>query len=70
MRGASLVVSAHRDLGMETLCERAVDITTARALVQRLLDGAESPRPLDELLVRHDGNLREVFFELYDTIGA
>lgn len=69
LRRASLVVTAHRDLGFETLCERAVDTATLRALVHRLLDGAEAPRAnvLAELLRRHQGNVREVFFDLYES---
>jgi hypothetical protein len=72
LRGASLVVTAHRDLGMETLCERSVDAATALVLCHRLLAGAEPPTAseLDGLLRKHDGNVREVFFDLYDAAGA
>lgn len=72
LRRAALVVTAHRDLRLETLCERAVDVSTMTTLVRGLLGGAEPParEEIDALLVRHHGNVREVFFELYDTIGA
>lgn len=71
LRGASLVVTAHRDLGMETLCERSVDATTALALCDRLLEGRAAPRrdEIDALLEKHRGNVREVFFELYDAMA-
>lgn len=71
LRHASLVVTAHRDIGFETLCERAVDAETVRQLCSRLLDGAESlpVDAIDELLERHRGNVREVFFALYDEIA-
>lgn len=70
MRRAALVITAHRDLGFETLCERAVDTATMEQLVRELLDGADGPCRLDELLARHRGNVREAFFELYDTVST
>lgn len=71
LRGASLVVTAHRDIGFETLCERAVDAETVHELCSRLLDGVEPPPPaaIGQLLARHRGNVREVFFELYDDVA-
>lgn len=63
----SLVVTAHRDLGFVTLVERRVDVATLRAIVALL---APEHRPGDDdlraLLARHDENVREVLFELYD----
>jgi hypothetical protein len=72
VRGASLVVTAHCDVGFETLCERAVDAATLKQLCHRLLGGAESPPPsvLEALLVAHRGNVREVFFDLYDAAAV
>lgn len=69
LRRASLVVTAHRDLGWETLCERSVDAAVVHALCRRLVHGTEPPPPaeIDALLVRHRGNVREVFFDLYDA---
>jgi hypothetical protein len=71
MHRASLVVTAHRDLGLETLCERAVDAPLVRRLVDDLLDGHPPITvEVDDLLRRHHGNLREIFFDLYDTAAA
>lgn len=70
---AALVVTAHRDVGFPTLCERAVSAEVARGLVERLLAGqgdfaAPSAAELALALGRHSGNLREVLFELYDQV--
>ena len=69
---STLVVTAHRDVGLPTLCERAVTLELAVAVVQRLGDGhgfsRPSPAELGVLLGRHSGNLREVLFELYDQV--
>lgn len=70
---AALVVTAHRDVGFPTLCERAVSAEVARGLVERLLAGqgdfvAPSEAELARALGRHSGNLREVLFELYDQV--
>lgn len=68
VRRASLVVTAHRDLGFVTLAERRVEPEIVHALCSELARGGAAPS-LDDvrsLLTRHDGNVREVFFELYD----
>lgn len=70
---AALVVTAHRDVGLPTLCERAVSAEVARGVVERLLAGqgdfaAPSEADLALALWRHSGNLREVLFELYDQV--
>lgn len=70
---AALVVTAHRDAGFPTLCERAVSAEVARGVVERLLAGqgdfaAPSEADLALALWRHSGNLREVLFELYDQV--
>lgn len=73
LRRAALVVTAHRDLGMETLTERTADAETVQELCHRLLAGrADTPScsELEELLRRHRGNVREVFFDLYDALAA
>lgn len=65
----SLVVTAHRDLGLPTLCERNVDVGTLRALIA-VLDPTNVPPEvvLADLLARHRGNVRDVFFDLYDAV--
>lgn len=67
-RARSLVVTAHRDVGFETACVRAVDAETAEQVVRQLLGGGKGPdrAELGRALERHAGNLREVLFELYD----
>jgi hypothetical protein len=70
LRAKSLIVSTHRDLaasdGFSTLVHRDVDVSLAQNLIRVLSPHAAPPADLDVLLERHDGNLREVFFELYD----
>lgn len=70
---ASLVVTAHRDVGMTTLCVRAVSPEIARRVVEHLAAGQDDlamPGPIElaAALGRHAGNLREVLFELYDQV--
>ncbi len=65
----ALVMTAHRDLGMPTLTERRMDVTTLTKLVT-LLDPSAAPEEgaLATLLAQHQGNTREVFFSLYDDV--
>ncbi len=73
-RHPRLLVAAHHDLGLPTLCSRHVPVTTARAVVAHLLTHWEIAPPSDEELCRllqaHDGNLRHALFELYDQFEA
>lgn len=70
LRRAALVLTAHRDLGFETLCVRSVDAPLVRELVGRLFEDSSFTPDIDALLERHDGNVREVFFDLYDAVAA
>jgi hypothetical protein len=63
----SLVMTGHRDLGLPLLSERAVDVATLAALVERLAGRAPPHDALAASLERHRGNVRDVFFELYDA---
>lgn len=71
-RGPGLVISAHRDFGLETLARRSVSPELALQVVTALLSGSEWQPPsraeIARRLERHQGNLREVLFELYDAV--
>ncbi|MBI3201389.1 MAG: hypothetical protein HYZ29_07580 [Myxococcales bacterium] len=68
----AVVVSAHRDVGLPTLCQRQASVALAEAIVARLAAGTDVVPPsageLGALLGRHAGNVREVLFELYDQV--
>jgi hypothetical protein len=69
--GAGLLVTSHRPIrGLSTLVETAVSVELAMALVEQLAPDAHA-WPISAADVRrqfdvHAGNLREVFFGLYD----
>ncbi|MFP6692944.1 MAG: ATP-binding protein [Pirellulales bacterium] len=63
-----LLVSAHHDIGLPTMHRTASTLDLAVSLVGQLT--GERP-PIDRDVIRrafvnHNGNLRDVFFELYD----
>ena len=71
-----LLVTAHRDVGFETLFETRVTRETVRNIVQELLDDQQASiriqqlladEVIDGLLLRHGQNVREMLFELYDV---
>jgi len=69
-RGLGLLVTAHRSVGFPQLFRTTTSIALAEQLANRLLGGR--PLPLDRAELRqqfdeHQGNLREVFFSLYDA---
>jgi hypothetical protein len=76
--GAGLLVTSHRPTWLPTLTETEADPILAQQLLDQLLtshsrESAERERLLDTerlrtLLDKHDGNLREVFMELYDEL--
>lgn len=72
MFGASIVMSVHRDFGVPTLHACHVDAATAAQIVARLAGPLASPShaEIEERLVAHDRNLRNVLFELYDRAEA
>ena len=64
-----LLVTAHRPVGFPHLYRTAVTAEVAWQIVSTLLDGHQQPFTPDEVstcLSRHDGNMREALFELYD----
>ncbi len=69
-KGCGLLVTAHRPLGLPTLYRTEVELELAHNLIATLLPpGCEwvlQSFPLRERLRQHQGNLREVLFELYD----
>lgn len=69
-RGAGLLVTAHRDLGLPPLWRTETNAELAQRLVARLLGEGNADWPgaerVERLLAEHRGNLREVLFALYD----
>ncbi|MBR0237726.1 MAG: hypothetical protein IJQ39_06540 [Thermoguttaceae bacterium] len=65
-RHVGLLTTSHVSFGLPTLLETSADLETAQKLV-RTLTGSEPPENLEALLTKHNGSLREVFFELYDV---
>ena len=67
--GIGLVVASHRPAKLPSLYETAIDETRAWKVVERLQNGFP-PRiesgDLTVRLARHQGNLREALFDLYD----
>jgi hypothetical protein len=64
-----LLVTTHRNAGLPELFRTVTDAHLARTLVEQLL-GDERVRitqeEISERFVHHQGNLREVLFDLYD----
>ncbi len=75
-----LLVSTHHSVGLPTLWETSITLETARHIVDGLirLDRLSSPAEagledlrvpadlLSDLLARHQGDMREALFDLYD----
>lgn len=71
--GVGLVVTAHRSMGIPDLVRCAPCLTIAETLVRHLMKGETGPISEDEIrrsFQRHDGNLREVLFEMYDLFES
>ncbi len=69
-RNLGLVVTSHASVGLPRLWTTDVTPELARRLVTRLLGDESSvisPEEVDSCLARHQGNLRETWFELYDV---
>jgi hypothetical protein len=69
IRLAGLLVTTHRDAGFPTLFQTHVTADLARSLVADLLADSSVPiavEDVDAALTRHQQNLREVLFDLYD----
>jgi energy-coupling factor transporter ATP-binding protein EcfA2 len=68
-RGWGLIVTSHRPAGLPELFDTAVSPESANRIVQELLkqsDYSISPEEIADRFARHEGNLRELLFELYD----
>ena len=68
-RSIGLLTTSHRSFGLPTLLETSVDLETAQNLI-KMLTHSEAPNNLDSLLKKHNGNLRETFFDLYDEYNC
>jgi len=68
-RGIGLLVTAHTSVGLPELFETKVTTCLARKVVEQILGGVASrvtDEEIAERLARHDGDLRETLFDLYD----
>ncbi|MFH1922988.1 MAG: hypothetical protein ABIP48_24250 [Planctomycetota bacterium] len=68
-RGLGLVVTSHRSMGLPDLFRTTAGLALARRIVDELLREADSPIGPGEVEKRfhlHQGNMREVLFDLYD----
>jgi len=69
-RGLGLVVTSHRSLGLPDLFRTTTSVATARQIVDRLLGEGPSrvirPEEVDQRFSVHQGNMREILFDLYD----
>ena len=70
-RGAGLLVTAHRPLGLPELWQTSTSAELARQVVACLLAARPgpglSPEAVADALAAHQGNLREALFALYDV---
>ncbi|MCU0877705.1 MAG: hypothetical protein MUF06_07985 [Pirellulaceae bacterium] len=68
-RGAGLVVTTHRSLGLPLLWRTEPSLELAQEVVARLTagDGTIKPNDVAHAYQQTRGNLRETFFTLYDT---
>jgi hypothetical protein len=68
--GTGLLVTAHTDVGLPTLCSTQPSEELARAVVARLLSNGESNITGNDVATAFaaaGGNLRETLFKLYDV---
>ena len=67
--GLGLVVTAHRSVGFPDLARTTTSLELARQIVRQLLRARRwplGPEEINDRFSRHEGDLREVLFELYD----
>jgi hypothetical protein len=67
--GLGLVVTSHRPVGLPDLYRPAVDPALAWQVVEQLQEGHRALVARDDVaasLAKHDGDLRETLFDLYD----
>jgi hypothetical protein len=72
-RGAGLLVTTHRDLGLFTIFRTQPTEDLARRVVARLLPAGDktiSPADIAQAYAAHGHNLREVLFALFDVYRA
>jgi hypothetical protein len=70
---AGLLVTTHRDAGLPTVLEVAGSLPTVQTLVEQLLRDEPGAIRRDDVAACYDrcrGNLREIFFALYDLYEA
>ena len=74
-RDVGLLVTSHRRTCLPTLIETRVDTAIARSLLESLLPNETIDRQrflnaarLQQMLDQYQGNLREVFMQLYDEV--
>lgn len=70
-RRCGLLVTTHQSVGFPPVHHTRTDIALAKALVARLTSAKWSEafsREIERAFEKHVGNLREVFFELYDRV--
>lgn len=68
-RRLGLIVTTHTSIGLPDLVRTTTSLETAQRIVRDLNRQAESTVSPDEVadaFARHQGNLRETFFDLYD----
>jgi hypothetical protein len=73
LRGVKLLLTSHRRTVLPTLCELSVSAATARQIVSQLTLGrgdfqALSDEEMQERLLSHGGNMREVLMSFYDQV--
>ncbi len=72
-RRCGLIVTAHAPVGLPDLFRTSPTFQTVQELVGRLLQGrptAWSAQELRDRFERHQGNVRELLFELYDLYAC
>lgn len=68
-RSLGLVVTSHRSMGLPDLFRTTTGLALARRIAAELLRETDSPigpEEVDEPFHLHQGNIREVLFDLYD----
>jgi hypothetical protein len=68
-RGCGLLITTHRDLGFPDVLVTAPTVELAHRVAARLLEGWPAlvgPDDVEQSFAQHRGDLREMFFALYD----
>lgn len=69
-RNSGLLVTAHQPVGLPLLFTTKPSLELALSIVQRILPASDdhiTPFDVTEAYTRHQGNLREMLLQLYDT---